>query len=56
MNRTKIISGIELGSSKVTTLIAQVVKEENLMEQSVNVMGVATSPSKGIKKRTDCKY
>ncbi|MEK7061324.1 MAG: cell division protein FtsA [Patescibacteria group bacterium] len=50
MNRTKIISGIELGSSKVTTLIAQVVKEENLMEQSVNVMGVATSPSKGIKK------
>lgn len=50
MNRAKIISGIELGSSKVTTLIAQVVEDATLMEKSVNVVGVATSPSKGIKK------
>jgi len=50
MNRAKIISGIELGSSKVTTLIAQVVEDTDLMEKSINVVGVATSASKGIKK------
>lgn len=50
MNKAKIISGIELGSSKVTTLIAQVVEDPTLMEKSVNVMGVATAPSRGIKK------
>ncbi len=50
MNKAKIISGIELGSSKVTTLIAQVIEDPTLMEKSVNVVGVAASPSKGIKK------
>jgi len=50
MNKAKIISGIELGSSKVTTIIAQVVEDPTLMEKSVNVVGVATAPSRGIKK------
>ncbi len=50
MNKAKIISGIELGSSKVTTLIAQVLEDTALIEKSVNVVGVASSPSKGIKK------
>ena len=50
MNKVKIISGIELGSSKVTTIIAQVVEDSTLMEKSVNVVGVASAPSRGIKK------
>ena len=50
MNKAKIISGIELGSSKVTTIIAQVVEDPTLMEKSVNVVGVATASSRGIKK------
>ena len=50
MNKVKIISGIELGSSKVTTIIAQVIEDSTLMEKSVNVVGVATAPSRGIKK------
>lgn len=50
MNKAKIISGIELGSSKITTIVAQVSEEAQLEEKSVNVVGVATAPSKGIKK------
>lgn len=50
MNKAKIISGIELGSSKITTIIAQVNEDSALMERSINVAGVATTPSKGIKK------
>lgn len=50
MNKAKIISGIELGSSKITTIVAQISEDVNLMEKSVNVVGVASAPSKGIKK------
>jgi len=50
MNKAKIISGIELGSSKITTIVAQISEDPNLMEKSVNVVGVATAPSRGIKK------
>src|SRR3989339_1365810 len=50
MNKAKIISGIELGSSKITTIVAQIFEDPNLMEKSVNVVGVATAPSRGIKK------
>jgi cell division protein FtsA len=50
MTKAKIISGIELGSSKITTIVAQVSEDDALMEKSVNVVGVATAPSKGIKK------
>lgn len=50
MNKAKIISGIELGSSKITTIIAQVSEDASLMDKSINVVGVATAPSKGIKK------
>lgn len=41
----KIIAGIDIGSSKITTIISSV-PEEGLL----NILGVATCPSKGIKK------
>ncbi len=50
MNRSKVIAGIELGSSKVSTVIAQVQEDENSFEKKVNVVGVSSSVSKGIKK------
>jgi cell division protein FtsA len=50
MNKNKIIAGIELGSSKIATVIAQVATNETTFDTSVNVVGVASTESKGIKK------
>jgi len=50
MNKPKIIAGIELGSSKISTLIAQVSRDDTGLEMQINVMGASSSPSKGIKK------
>src|SRR5258708_1088446 len=50
MAKNRIIAGIDIGSSKVTTLIAQVVTDAVTFENSIHVVGVATSPSKGVKK------
>ncbi|MBU4078594.1 cell division protein FtsA [Patescibacteria group bacterium] len=50
MNKAKIIAGIELGSSKITTLVAQVVSDQITFENSINIVGAASSESKGIKK------
>lgn len=51
MNKnTKLISSIDIGSSKITTLIAQVNYEEMTQEQSINIIGVSTVESKGVKK------
>lgn len=44
MAKDKIVVGIDVGTSKVTTAIASV--EENM----VNVIGVSTIPSKGLRK------
>ncbi len=41
----KIVAGIDIGSAKITTLIASVL-ETGL----VNILGVATNPSKGVRK------
>ncbi len=49
-NKGKIIASIDIGSSKITTLIAQVNTNQVTYENSVHVVGVATSPSKGVKK------
>lgn len=46
MSNSKIISAIDIGSTKVTTLIAQHFPEDD----KVNVIGVYTTPSKGIRK------
>lgn len=50
MNKSRLIAGVDIGSSKVTTLIAQVVVEEITQEHSVNIVGVANLPSRGVKK------
>lgn len=50
MNKSKVIAGIELGSSKVATVIAQVQEDENSFERKVNIIGVSTVTSKGVKK------
>lgn len=46
MAKEKIIAAIDIGSSKIATLIAQLPKESG----SVTVIGVSTVPAKGIRK------
>lgn len=48
--KSKIIAGIELGSSKTTVLVAQVSTDETTFAKSINVIGVSSTESKGIKK------
>ncbi|HKB88233.1 MAG TPA: cell division protein FtsA [Patescibacteria group bacterium] len=50
MNKSRIIAGIELGSNKIATLISQVVTDPISLETTINIMGAASSPSRGIKK------
>lgn len=50
MNKSRIIAGIELGSNKIATLISQVVVDPISLETSINIMGAASSVSRGIKK------
>ena len=50
MNKQQIIAGVELGSSKVATLIAQVATDPQGFERKINVVGVAEVPSAGVKK------
>lgn len=45
MQRDKIICGIDVGSSKVATLIAMVGSDDR-----INLIGVSATPSKGVKK------
>jgi len=46
---SKIVSAIDIGSSKITTLIAQV-NIDNTGDTGVNIMGVSAVEAKGIKK------
>ncbi len=48
-NKSKIIAGIEIGSSKSVTVVAQV-SNDGSYDQSVNVVGVSVVSSKGVKK------
>lgn len=50
MAKSRIIAGINLGSTKITTLIGQVNVDPVSFETSVNVVGSYSSPSAGIKK------
>jgi cell division protein FtsA len=50
MSKTRIIAAIEVGSSKVATLIGNIAVDPVSMESSINVVGAASSDSKGIKK------
>ena len=50
MTKSRIVAGVELGSSKIATLISQIIMDPVTQETSVNVVGAASSESKGIKK------
>lgn len=50
MTKSRIIAGIDVGSSKVATIISQVAEDPATFETTVNVVGVATSESKGLRK------
>ncbi len=45
MPKDKIITAIDIGSSKITTIIAQATEESKL-----NIIGVSTVPARGLKK------
>ncbi|KKS80043.1 MAG: Cell division protein ftsA [Candidatus Woesebacteria bacterium GW2011_GWC1_43_10b] len=50
MAKNRITAGIELGSSRVATLIAQVATDPVTFESSINIVGVSSVPSQGVKK------
>ncbi|KKQ51202.1 cell division protein FtsA [Candidatus Woesebacteria bacterium RIFCSPHIGHO2_01_FULL_39_17] len=50
MSKTKILSGIELGSSKIATIIAKVSFDPVINAKTINLVGVSSVESKGIKK------
>lgn len=50
MNKTKITTAIDIGSSKITTLIAQIGQENVTNETTINIVGVSAVDSKGVKK------
>ena len=50
MNKPKVIAAIELGSSKIATVVAHVSNDPAGLENSVSIVGVSATESKGIKK------
>lgn len=50
MAKSRIVAGLDLGSTKITTLIGQINQDPVSFETSINVVGVYSSPSGGIKK------
>lgn len=52
MAKDKVICAIDVGSSKIATLIASVAEEntQSLKNEKVNLIGVAATPSKGVRK------
>ena len=47
MAKSKLISAIDIGSSKVTALIAQYREEES---EKLHIVGAASTPSRGVRK------
>lgn len=50
MAKNRIVAGIELGSSKITTLMAQVATDPVSFESSINIVGASSVDSSGVKK------
>src|SRR3989344_697555 len=50
MSKGNILAGIDLGSSKISTIIAQVASDPVSLERDVNIVGVSSVESRGIKK------
>ncbi|KKS78442.1 MAG: Cell division protein ftsA [Candidatus Woesebacteria bacterium GW2011_GWB1_43_14] len=49
-NKSRIVTAIDIGSSKIATLMAQVTQDPNSLEVSSSVIGVSSQESKGVKK------
>ena len=50
MSKSRIVTALDIGSSKITTLIAQVTTDPMTLENSVNIVGVSSQPGNGVKK------
>lgn len=50
MSKPRIVAAIDIGSSKIATLVSQVVTDPVTGETSVNIVGASQTESKGIKK------
>lgn len=50
MTKANIVTGIEIGSSKIATLIAQVNSDETGLMEGINIVGVSSVESRGVKK------
>lgn len=50
MTKNRIIGAVDLGSTKITTLIGQIGSDLGSTETSINIVGSFSSPSVGIKK------
>jgi cell division protein FtsA len=50
MSKPRIIAAVDMGSSKIATLVSQVITDPVTGETTVNVVGASQSESKGIKK------
>ena len=48
--KSRVIAGIELGSSKITTIIASAQTDLADFSTTLNVVGVSTAESRGIRK------
>ena len=50
MARNRIIAGIELGSSKIATVVAQVQTDPTTFELKISIVGVSSVEARGIRK------
>ncbi len=50
MSKQRILAGIDLGSSKIATLVAQMNTDSVSFERSIHIIAVATVESRGVRK------
>lgn len=50
LTKSKLVSAIDLGSSKIATVIAQVTSDALSGTESINIIGVSSVESRGVKK------
>ena len=48
-SKTRLVSAIDIGSSKIATLVAQV-PDDPSSDEPINIVGVASTPSTGVRK------
>lgn len=50
MNKNRTVSAVDIGSSKTTALISQVAVDQVTYETKINIVGAASTETKGVKK------